>query len=176
MSTLPSKLDERQVLQNVHDEDRQTLRVDATVFLDGTGPLGDNVSIVGETGNKLVVNPDGTINVNTDSIPGVVKNVFNELLAVASGTTVNLVTYTVPVGKTAIINKIVVSGDNIAKYELYINGVLSDKLRTYFGSQLNVTFDFKDLTLEENDILLIKVNNFRPSVADFNGRIQISEV
>lgn len=68
MSTIPSKLDERQVLQNVHDEDRKTLRVDATVFLDGAGPLGDNVSIVGETGDKLVVNPDGSINVNNTQI------------------------------------------------------------------------------------------------------------
>jgi hypothetical protein len=59
----PSKLDQRQVLQNVHDEERGTLRVDATVFLNGEGPTGDTVRIVDENGDPLAINADGSVNV-----------------------------------------------------------------------------------------------------------------
>lgn len=64
----PSKLDERQILQNVHDEATGTLRTtaaativnaDIDVALDATE---DNVAIRDAAGHELNVNPDGSIN------------------------------------------------------------------------------------------------------------------
>lgn len=181
---VPSKLDERQVLQSVHDVDRGTLRVDATVHLNGSDPLGDNVAIVDPaTGNKLSVNTDGSINVVVTSggtpIPKIGKNIFNEQLAVASGSTVNLVTYTVPVAKIMVLERIYVSGDNIAKYYIYLNGAPFDLGRTSFA-ELNTDFIYSSTEqgykLIAGDIVLVTVNNFRPDVSDFSGRIQLTEV
>jgi len=185
MSTpIPSKLDERQVLQSVHDLDRGTLRVDATVHLNGADPLGDNIAIVdAATGSKLSINTDGSVNVVVTSggspVPRIGKNVFNEILAVASGAISNLVNYTVPVGKTMVLERIYVSGDNIAKYYVYLNGVKFDSGRTEF-TQLNMDFVYfstqQGYTLVAGDVLLVTVNNFRPTSADFSGRIQLVEI
>jgi hypothetical protein len=146
----PSKLDQRQILQAVLDEEQGRLRVDAVASISNVSiavdldPTNDGVYVADkDTGNKLEVNSDGSINVNiVTGIGGVSKNIFNEQLLVASGSTVNLVNYTVPVGKTVILERISVSGANIAKYEVYINAQKIDASRTYFGSTLNTAFDF----------------------------------
>ena len=168
------------------------------VQIDGSGfatslvnsPMGDiNVSIslnpgedgvyVGDktTGVPLKVNNDGSINVVTSTTASATKySYFNEVLAVSAGATATLVNYTVPVGKDVVLDRVFVSGDNIAKYELYLNGNLIDKARTYFGSSPNVEFNFYGLKLAVGDVVSAKVVNFRSSVSDFNGRIQITEL
>lgn len=64
----PSKLDERQVLQNVHDENRQTLRVDASVFINGEGTSGDSISIVDEDGHKLNITEEGKLEIDIGNL------------------------------------------------------------------------------------------------------------
>ena len=51
-------------------------------------------------------------------------------------------------------------------------------MRTYFGSSLNETFDFdaginKGLKLLSNNIVQIKVTHNRPSLGDFDSRVQL---
>ena len=183
-----SKLDERQIMQSVFDEDNRRLRVDAVASISNVSiavdlnPSEDGVYIADKvTGNKLKVNADGSINANLVSgIVGINKNIFNEQLAVASGSTVNLVAYTVPVGKTAILERVFVSGQNIAKYEVYINAQKIDVARTYFGSALNATMEYistgDGYTVSATDVITITVTNDRLSSADFEGRIQLIEV
>jgi hypothetical protein len=151
--------------------------------MDGVGPTGDTVAIVDNTsGDKLKVNPDGSINVYPISgspVPKVGKNVFNEILAVASGATETLVSYTVPVGKQMILERIYVSGDNIAKYYVYLNGNKFDSARTEYTT-LNVDLVYfsteQGFLLQSGDVISVTVDNFRPSTADFSGRIQLIEV
>lgn len=151
------------------------------IAFDGTISVG-NVTIQDDGGDELAVNPDGSINVNVvTSIVGEVVSKYNEIVAVPGGSTVSLVTYTVPAGKTAILQRSVVSGGNIGKYTLSINAVTEDTIRTMFGSDLTGMFDFTSgndsgLLLNAGDIIEIRVLNPRPYVGDFNARIQVLEI
>lgn len=184
----PSKLDLQQIMQRVYDEARGTLRTDSTAVVSNVSiavdmdPNNDGVYIADKTtGNKLVINADGSINIVTSiNGPGIYKNIFNERLSIASGSTINLVTYTVPAGKIATLGMIFVSGENIAKYEVFINGIKIDCARTYFGGSLNTTLNYtsnnSEFTLSASDNLVVTVMHNRPSTADFQGRIQITEI
>lgn len=183
-----SKLDERQIMQSVFDEENRRLRTDAIATVSNVSiavdldPAEDGVYIADkDSGNKLKVNADGSINVEVVSgTTGTYKNIFNEQSAIASGATVSLVTYTVPVGKTAILERVAVSGENIAKYEVFINGNKIDASRTYFGAQLNTSFDYtstnSNFTLTSLDIVTVTVRHDRPAAGNFEGRIQLTEI
>lgn len=188
VAPLPSKLDQRQILQAVLDEEQGRLRVDAVASISNVSiavdldPTNDGVYIADKvTGNKLVINVDGSINANIVSgTSGIFKNIFNEQLAVASGAIVSLVTYTIPAGKTAVLERIWVSGENIAKYEVYINASKIDVGRTYFGSHLNTKFEYtstnSDYALIASDVITVTVRHDRPSSGNFEGRIQLTEI
>lgn len=153
--------------------------INANVELDAAD--GDNVAIQDAQGDQLAVNPDGSINVNlTQSNPGLLKTFYNEVSAVASGVLTTIQTYTAPMGSSSYLQKIEVSGDNIAKYTVRINTVVQDRKRTYFGSALNTEFRFVEtgtgLPLQVGDVVLIEVEHIRPDVGDFNSRIQVIEV
>lgn len=149
------------------------------VAIDGTITIGD-VSIV-EGGNTMVVNPDGSINVIIESSPSATSTVistYDMVSAVASNATVQIVSYTVPIGKRAVLQRCPVSGDNIGRYTLSVNGTPQDMLRTMFGGDLTQMFDFTSgndsgLILSSGDQIVIEVFNPRPYPADFNGRIQV---
>lgn len=184
MTSLRSKLDANQVLRDSYDESLGRLRVDAEVTASiGTvdviidAATGDNVAIGDSTGaNSLAVNPDGSINVVIDSTPGLGVNKYNEVLAVASGAAQVINTYTVPAGKTASLTLIDVSGDNIAKYIVKIDGIPQDQKRTYFGNSFNLTFDFQNnLLLNPGQVVSVEVHNFRPTSSDFNSKILVLE-
>lgn len=184
----PSNLDFPQVLRGAFDETNGRLRTDAIATISNVSiavdmdPSEDGVYIADKnTGNKLVVNADGSINVVVATgLTGINKNIFNELLAVASGATVNLVSYIVPAGKSAILDRIFVSGENIALFEVYLNAIKIDVTRTYFGSSLNSLLDYSSnnsgYTLSSTDTLVVQVTHNRPSSGNFEGRIQIIEI
>lgn len=184
----PTNLDFPQVLRGAFDETTGRLRTDSIATIANVSiavdldPSNDGVYVADkDSGNKLKVNTDGSINVvvQNNGSPQVDKNIFNEQLAVASGATVNLVTYTVPSGKTASLQRIFTSGENIAKYEVLVNGIKIDCARTYFGSALNINLDYRSdsgLILVASDNLVVTVIHNRPSVGDFQGRIQIVEI
>lgn len=151
------------------------------VSIDGTIVVS-TVEIKGSpSGDLLNVNADGSINVVVESSPSTtstVVSVYDVISAVASNSTVQIVTYTIPVGKQAVLQRCPVSGDNIGKYTLLINGTPQDTLRTMFGSDLTGMFDFTSgnesgLLLGSGDQIIIEVFNPRPYPADFNGRIQV---
>lgn len=155
------------------------------VQFEGSISIG-TVGIIGPTpdNNQLNVNSDGSINVIVESIPSpntTVINTYNELLSVASGATVTIVTYTVPISKQAVFQKATYSGENIARYDLFINGIAQDTARTMFGSNLTGEFDFTTgndtgLILSTGNTISIQVYNVRPMTADFEARIQVLEI
>ena len=126
---------------------------------DGTVSIGD-VHILGPApdNNELIVNNDGSINVNVVETPiagNTVKNIYNEVNAVVSGAITTLVQYTVPIITGSILYRVSVSGENIAKYMLFVNSVQIDTRRTYYGSSLS---DISNLSLVPiMDSLLVRV-------------------
>jgi hypothetical protein len=185
-----SSRDGFQVLKDVHDPANNRLRVDAQVTVTPPSNLEvvidhQNDSIqVGDGVDLLEVNTDGSINVNlVDSTVRTIVNTFNEITSVASSLETILVTYIVPIGKVAYLTNIDVAGTNIASYKIQKNLSTISKLYTYFGSSLNAFANFGvDLTgtpglkLLAGDTITVKVLHGRPTVGDFNGRIQVVEV
>lgn len=142
---------------------------------------GDNIAIHDSGGNELNINPDGSINVNiTTSNPGVVRSIYNEVTSVSTATLTTVATYTAPIGVKSFLQKIEVSGTNIAEYRILINATIVDKKRSYFGGSLDSEFIFAltgtGLDLAVGDVVTVKVIHSRPTVGDFNARIQVIEV
>jgi hypothetical protein len=154
------------------------------VAIEGSISIG-TVEVKGPNGNFIEPNTDGSLNVNIVSVPvagNTVKNIYNEANSVVSGATTTLVQYTVPGGLTgSILQRISVSGENIAKFTVFWNGVQIDTRRTFFGSSLSEYFEFvtgssDGFTLAPADVLLVQVLHNRPYVGDFEGRIQVLEI
>lgn len=107
-------------------------------------------------------------------------NKYNKVNNVINGITTSILTYTVPNSKRSVLEKIAVSGDNIAKYDILLNGDNLETKRTYFGSSLNADFDFTSKTslgtvLNSGDELTVNVVHNRPYVGSFEARLQVVE-
>jgi hypothetical protein len=109
------------------------------------------------------------------------KTIFNQISSVPASISTLINSYTVPVGKTAKLEKIDISGSNISQYDLLINSILKARKRTYFGASLNDEFNFispnsNGLVLGAGDIIQIFTIHGRPMLGDFECRIQIIEI
>jgi hypothetical protein len=141
-------------------------------------PSGDTaVAVTVENSNA---NPIPVFLANPGASGGEVKSLFGTAPVVASGVETLVTSYTVPVAKTSYLIKAQFSGTNIATYNLYINSVLSAVYRTYFSGALGYEIVFASVSVEgillsAGDIVELKVIHVRPSVGDFDGRIQILE-
>ena len=143
----------------------------STVKVNLTNPSGVSV---GTSGNPIYV-------VSSATLPATSINAYHEVLSVASGITTTIVAYTVPVGHENVLERISVSGENIALYTVLINGTPVDVQRTYFGGALNTQFQFMSTinygtVLNAGDIVSVTVLHNRPSLANFEGRIQMSQI
>lgn len=153
------------------------------IAFDGTIAIGD-VKIRDNDGDTLEVNPDGSINVNivTAQTGNKVKNVYNEAHAVPAGVETTIVQYMVPLIITnAILQRISVSGENVGRFQIFINGVLVDTRRTYYGANFSEYFEFSvnttdGFTLAPGDVVAVKILHNKPQVGDFEGRIQVFEI
>lgn len=155
------------------------------VAFDGTIAIGD-VTVVGTTPAHYPLEPnaDGSINVNiVDEVPTNQKLVltYNEDATVVGGVSADLVSYTVPIGKTSFLTRIDVSGENIAQYTVLINSVIYAVKRTYFGGNLNTEFTFgatgaPGYFLNSGDVVSVQVLHNRPASGPFEGTIQVVEI
>lgn len=145
--------------------------IDANVEVDAAD--GDNIAISDGT-NTLAINPDGSINVTVEHLVNSVISIFAQVSSVPSSVLTTIVSYTAVAGDK--LKRGVVSGSNIASYDLLLNGSTIDRKRTYFGADLNSDFFFDEgLDLSAGDVIMIKVIHTRPSVGDFNGRIEVAQ-
>jgi hypothetical protein len=108
------------------------------------------------------------------------RAIYNESLAVVSGSPVTLLTYTVMPSITSKVQRILFSGENIAKYQVFVNSVAISTKRTYFGSSLNGVFEFTGnsgggLNMNAGDILLVQVSHQRPYPGDFEATLEVIE-
>lgn len=138
--------------------------------------LGDGTNLTTTTtvGSKVGLD----VNVITSSVNNTLY-LFNQINAVSAGVLTTIITYTVPITAMSMrLQRINCSGDNVSKYLIYINGVIIDITRTYFGSELNTSFDYTDASnvgraLIIGDKVEVKVIHQRPSLSDYNAKIQI---
>lgn len=189
MSGWPHQLDANQVIQSVYDEANSALRVNTEATITGGAfevaidAATDSIRVSDGT-DTLGINADGSINVNVLSVSspvGNVKNIFNAITAVPSSSTTAITTYMIPALTTAYLERVEVSGTNIAQYDVYINSSIVARKRTYFGNSLSETFDFsstlnRGLAISAGIIIEVRVTHTRPTVGDFEARIQLVEI
>jgi hypothetical protein len=153
------------------------------VGFDGTISIGE-VEVVGSNGNIIEPNPDGSINVNIVSTPSpgnTVINQYSEANSVGSGITTLVLQYTVPLVDTnAVLQRISVAGENIAKWTVFWNATQIDTRRTFYGN-LNEYFEFTTggsdgFVLQPGDTIKVYVLHMKPYVADFEARIQVLQI
>lgn len=143
------------------------------VEFDGTVTIGD-VSIV-EGGNTMVVNPDGSINVNIEtsiSTPGLLLY-HNDITSVASTIETTIITVTAPSNGLRI-EKIDVSGDNVALYRVYVNGVEIYTKRSWW-CDFNVGFNFENFSngylLTSGQVLTVTCYHTSHFLGDFEATV-----
>lgn len=100
-----------------------------------------------------------------------------EVTAIAAGITTIIGTYTVPAGKSAILQKIFVSGENVSKYQVLLNGSPINTKRTNY-TNLNETFDFlvnnsDGYILNAGDVITVNTIHNRPNVSDYESTIEM---
>lgn len=142
----------------------------------------DNVAIHDSAGDELNINADGSINVSSipaNNVTG--KSVYAEIVAVAANVETTIVSFMTIGGRRTFLQQVVASGDNIAKYKVKVNGTTIDFKRTMFGSDLNAEFKFDGemnpgLEMTVGDTITVTVTHPRPSVGNFNAKIQYVEV
>lgn len=127
-------------------------------------------SAAGGTASEVTILPTGTV-----------KSLFGQVLAVASNSTQAIVSYTVPVGKSAYLLGMEMSGTNIATYDVLYNASQFSRHRTYFSGPFVVQVQIGSSVLDAfplvaGDVITINVTNFRPDAGDFEARVQYIEV
>lgn len=138
-----------------------------------------------EQGPYLLVNSDGSINVNLENsgpTPTVNSiNSFNEITNVPSGIETIVGTYTVTTSN-CYLQYIEIFGTNKAQYMIYLNGIIINKLYSSFTSYgVSSTYKNEDalhpgLLFINGDILTITTIHSRPDLGDFNVRVQAIEL
>lgn len=119
--------------------------------------------------------PSANIN-GIDILGETVVNTYSTVSSVASATPTTIVSYTVPAADTFYLTRVEFSGENIAFYELLIDGTVEAAWRTYFGGDLSGQMIFdrglnKGFPVNENLVILLRVTHNRPMVGNFEGRI-----
>lgn len=146
----------------------------------GTSSTGGNVNIQDTNGNPIDA-AGGAINVNvvstTPSFPQQTLSTFSELNGVAIGSTVTVLSYTVPAGLTLFLNKVLVSSNTISQLDLEFNSVTNARKRLSY-TLFNETFDYSlngnigGYQLASGTIVTVVATNLGNAPADFNATLQ----
>ena len=112
---------------------------------------------------------------NDDSDPVLINeiqnlNEFNEINSVAISATVDVISYTVPVGKTLNLSVIEVSGCSLGEFNIFISTINKARKRTTHGNY-NLIFPFNGLALSCGTLIKIQVTNSSKSIAKYESRI-----
>lgn len=103
-------------------------------------------------------------------------NQFNQIASVPQGAETLIDSLTVPAGFSLNLIRIDVSGENIGTYNVYLNGVIFARKRTWFSGTFSETFNFAEnnngYKLVAGDKIEIKILHLRPTTATFESRIQ----
>lgn len=122
------------------------------------------------------INPDGTANVNivqSNAFPDLTVD-HNEVTLVASGVETIVITVNAPITPLRV-QRIEVSGENIALFRVKINGTIISNKRTFWGS-LNEAFEYVNtyssgVLLDIGDSLTVTALHTRPTLAKFEATV-----
>lgn len=130
---------------------------------------------------SVVVNGGGSSSLKT--IPqnvGTLNFVFGEVLSIPSSLLTTITTYTTPALLTCYLQNVLVGGENVATYDVKINGSTIIRKRTsltYFSD----SFDFMGGVsfgryLNPGDVVTVTVIHTKSSSANFDATMQILEI
>ena len=127
---------------------------------------------------SMRINPDGSVSnsVVIDSVnPSLPANLsslslFDEVTSVAMSVRTSILLLTVPANEERTIQKIEVSGNNMATYEVEINATVEGFRRTSL-TVFNADFHFSEFKLLPTETIEVFVTHERPMVGDFEARI-----
>lgn len=196
----PSLLDQNQIFQRIYDEENDRLRVETAVtasfgtvecVIDQTNDsiaIGDGATLYSSTKttgkNSLDVNlTNSSINFSTSPTPAsnaVTKFKYAEVDNVPSGITTTVISYTVPANTKTILQRVLVAGENVAKYQVFFNSSVIATRRTMY-TNLNEQFEFSQPSnngaiLVSGDIITITALHTQTSVSSFEATLQILEI
>jgi len=96
---------------------------------------------------------------------------YGSVSAVVNGILTTVLTYTVPAGKTFSLQRVEVSGGNVAIYSVEINSIVKGVRRTYWGN-FNANFNFIGVPLVAGAEVKVKVIHYNTSmVSDFDATL-----
>jgi hypothetical protein len=130
-------------------------------------------SAIFDGGNKLTINPDGSINVNAVLASPYLSQVneFTITGLVASGSPQIILTYTVPSGKTLDINQIVAWGTYDGEYIINVAGTPSGGGRTSGATRtLDVSYS-SPIVASSGDIVNITVEHYSSTTEGFKANL-----
>lgn len=99
-------------------------------------------------------------------------NRYNEINAVAPAVQTNILSFTP--GSNIELSSIEVDGDNIATYEVLINGTIEAKINTYY-TKLNHNFFFENLNITSGQAIVVRVTNNSTGSVSFRARMLTNE-
>lgn len=138
-----------------------------------TSSSGGVVSIQDTNGSPITAT-GGSINVNvtgSDAI-GADISVYNEVTSVPMGSSVTVLTYTVPVGQTLSLSEVSCSSDSIGTIELGFDAITNAKSRFSY-LMYNVDFSYgKHISAAGTVITVVATNNSLQGVASFNATLK----
>src|SRR5690606_35163992 len=142
-------LDANQVIRSVYDASTNSLRT--TGGGGGSGPieviidqstdsirLGDGTNLI--TGTTYGSKTGLDVNIITPNV--ITVNKFNSVNSVVANNETVIVSHTAIAGKQTFLQKVSMSGQNIAEYTIKKNSIAIERKRTYFGGNLNAEVDF----------------------------------
>lgn len=130
------------------------------------------------------INQDGSLNVNISATSvedsDIARNFFGSVTGVPANIETQIVQYTVPPGKRAVIVRAEYSGEQIGLYKVYIDNIQQAARRTHHGIGLTGQFEFTDaissgMIAPPGSTIKITVVHSRPGLGQFDGRLQVVE-
>lgn len=147
----------------------------STLLMDRALPIGNSEDTFSrralhvKIGNKTTEAIPVTIT-NAPTSSSIYSNEFNQISSVPTSVETLIHSFTIPIGKVFTLTMVEVGGENIATYNLYLNGVLFAVRRTEF-MKLNETFQFYSTQMIASDIISVKVIHYRSVASKHETRI-----
>jgi hypothetical protein len=128
----------------------------------------------------LDVNVTNTLDVNLVSTDlSESTSQFFKITNIAAGIETDIATLTVPANHEYQLERIALSGNNVATYTLYVDGSPLEERRTYWGyfnETFNFTSDGQPESIEAGSVIRVTALHNSQSNGDFSARIQFFDL
>jgi hypothetical protein len=105
-----------------------------------------------------------------DGSGGDVTSIYAEVSSIPTATLTDVISYTVPVGKTLFLKEVSYTGDSRAEVTIEVDASVEDKQRTTW-TDWNGRFLFYNLKLVAGQVLKLRVDHCSTTTAEFSGKI-----